>query len=63
MRILDLFGKYFLFLFLIQGFVLGFFDTKSFEKANLNQIAKKAKIVGRGSIIIAVILFLLRKII
>lgn len=61
MKILDLFGKYFLFLILIQGFILGFFDVKSFEKENLNQIAKKAKVVGRGAIIIAVILFILRK--
>lgn len=63
MKILDLFGKYFLFLILIQGFILGFFDVKSFEKENLNQLAKKAKIIGRGSIIIAVILFVLRKVI
>lgn len=63
MRILDLFGKYFLFLVLIQGSILGFFDVKSFEKENLNQVAKKAKIVGRGSIIIAVILFILQKVI
>lgn len=61
MKILDLFGKYFLFLILIQGFILGFFDVKSFEKENLNQVAKKAKVVGRGAIIIAVILFILRK--
>jgi hypothetical protein len=61
MKILDLFGKYFLFLILIQGFILGFFDVKSFEKENLNQVAKKAKVVGRGAIIIAVILFVLRK--
>lgn len=63
MKILDLFGKYFLFLILIQGFILGFFDVKSFEKENLNQIAKKAKVIGRGSMIIAVILFILRKVI
>lgn len=61
MKILDLFGKYFLFLILIQGFILGFFDVKSFEKENLNEVAKKAKVIGRGSIIIAVILFILRK--
>lgn len=61
MKILDLFGKYFLFLILIQGFILGFFDVKSFEKENLNQVAKKAKVVGRGAIIIVVILFILRK--
>lgn len=61
MKILDLFGKYFLLLILIQGFILGFFDVKSFEKENLNQVAKKAKVVGRGAIIIAIILFILRK--
>ncbi|MCY6369855.1 CLC_0170 family protein [Clostridium ganghwense] len=63
MKVLDLFGKYFLLLILIQGCILAFFDAKSFEISNLNEVARKAKIVGIGSIIAAVILFILRAVI
>lgn len=58
MRILGLFSKYFLALMLIQGFVLAFIDSKSFKRACMKRTANKAKIMGLGSIIISIILYL-----
>ncbi|MCY6485592.1 hypothetical protein OW763_14755 [Clostridium aestuarii] len=62
MRIIDLFGRYFLMLLLIQGIILGFYDSVNFKKANMPTMAKKSKIIGRGMVIIGIVLFIIRAI-
>ncbi|WMJ79705.1 CLC_0170 family protein [Clostridium sp. MB40-C1] len=63
MKILDLFGKYFLALILIQGSILIFFDARNFKKGNLNGLYKKARGIGIGWIVIAILLFSIKMII
>ncbi len=57
MKIIGLFNKYFVILMVIQGLVLIFVDSKSFNKANMRDIGAKAKFIGIGSIIISISLY------
>ena len=60
MRILGLISKYFLILMIIQGFVVGFIDSKTLKKANMKRAANKSKVIGIASIIVSIILYLLK---
>lgn len=57
MRILNLFGGYFLVLIIIQGLVLSTFDARSLKKAGMERASKKAKVIGRGIVLVGIILF------
>ncbi|WP_349305989.1 CLC_0170 family protein [Clostridium swellfunianum] len=60
MLIIGLFTKYFLILMVVQGIIVGFIDVSYFKKSNMGDTAKKARILGIGSIILGVGLFFLR---
>ncbi|WP_298845851.1 CLC_0170 family protein [Clostridium sp.] len=60
MRILDLFDIYFLIMMLIEGGVVLSVDTKFFKNSGMGMLGRKANTLGRASIIIASILFILR---
>lgn len=44
----------------VQGIIVGFIDVSYFKKSNMGDTAKKARILGIGSIILGVGLFFLR---
>jgi hypothetical protein len=44
---------------LVQGIIAAFIDTYSFKRSHLNYIARKARILGIGSIIIGIVLYFL----
>jgi len=58
-QIIKLCSKYFLILMLVQGIIAAFIDTYSFKRSHLNYIARKARILGIGSIIIGIVLYFL----
>lgn len=58
-----LFNINYLILMCIQGLILIILDYNSFKKQKNFVLAKKSKYLGYGSIIIAFILFIIRKII
>lgn len=60
MNIINLFTKYFLILMVIQGIVVGFVDVYGFKRDNMKDTAKKARILGIGSIILGFVLLFLR---
>lgn len=60
MILIGLFTKYFLFLTVFLGIIVGFFDAKRFKKNNMKSVAKKARILGISCIILCFGLFLLR---
>ena len=60
MRILNSFDMYFLAMMLIQGTVVLTVDARSFKKSGMNITAKKARVFGWLTILIATILFILR---
>ncbi len=60
--ILDLFNIYFLTLILIQGSVLVFYDYNSFKAINKFSLAKKSRYLGFTMMLIAILLFIVRKI-
>lgn len=60
MRILGLISKYFLILMIIEGFVVGFVDSKRLKKANMKRAADKSKAIGVAAIIVSIILYLLK---
>jgi hypothetical protein len=61
MLIVGLFTKYFLILMVVQGLVVTFIDASSFKYAKMTTAARKARILGLGSIALGIGLFLLRK--
>lgn len=63
MRVIDLFSKYFLLMMVIQGSIVGFYDSTKMKKLNWNEDAKLAKRIGLGAIIISSILFIMKIII
>lgn len=60
MKIVNLFTGYFLALILIQGFILGVIDLKSFQKAGMVRVCKKSKVISIGSIIVGIMVYILR---
>lgn len=60
MLIVGLFTKYFLILMVIQGYIVGIVDAKSFYKNNMKETAIKARALGIGFIFLGVGLFILR---
>jgi hypothetical protein len=62
MKVLDLFGTYFIFMMIIQGIIVGFYDSLKLKKINLESDSKLAKVIGIGSIILSLILFLIKSI-
>lgn len=63
MRVFDLFSKYFLLMVIIQGSIVGFYDSTKMKKLNLYEDAKLARKIGLGSIIISGILCIVKIII
>ncbi|PRR70801.1 CLC_0170 family protein [Clostridium thermopalmarium] len=59
MRIINLFGKYFLALLVIQGTVLSLIDSKDLKRSGMVEASRKAKAIGNAVIILGVILFAL----
>jgi hypothetical protein len=60
MRLLGLISKYFVMLMVIEGFLVGFIDSKSLKKSGMKREAYKSKIIGISAIIISVILYILQ---
>lgn len=60
MRIVDLFGTYFLALILIQGLILGLVDSKKFKLDNKSKMERKTKYISKGIMLTGVLLFMLR---
>lgn len=60
MRIVDLFNSYFLALLLIQGLILDLVDSKKLKQGSENRMERKTKYVGKGIIVIGILLFLSR---
>jgi hypothetical protein len=48
---------------IIQGLVVGFMDVKAFNRVNMKDTAKKARIIGLGSIGVGIILYAIRALI
>lgn len=61
MKIFGLTDLYFTILMIITGAVVGFWDYKTFKRHEMVDTARKAKIIGRGSIIVSVLLFIISK--
>jgi len=61
MLIVGLFTKYFLILMLVQGYIVGILDAKSFYKNNMKKTAIKARFLGIGFMALGIVLFLLRE--
>lgn len=61
MKLFDLTDQYFTILMIITGAVVGFWDYNTFERHQMMDTARRAKIIGRGSIIVAVLLFIISK--
>lgn len=60
MLIIGLFTKYFLILMVVQGAVVAFVDASYFKRSKMRDTAKKARVLGIGSILVGVGLFFLR---
>jgi len=58
MRIINLFGGYFLALIIIDFLVLSLLDANEFKKKGQFNVEKKAKLIGRVLIVIGVVLFI-----
>lgn len=59
MRIVNLFSIYFLILLVAQGLILDLVDSKKLQQGN-NRVGMKTRYVGKGIIIIGILLFALR---
>jgi hypothetical protein len=62
MKVLDLFGTYFIIMMIIQGSIVGFYDSIKFKKLNFESDSKLAKVIGTGTIILSLILFFIKSI-
>lgn len=60
MKVINLFGAYFLGLMIIEGIVLGCIDSKEFKKNKEIKLGKKSSAIGKGLVVLGVILFLTR---
>ncbi|MDP4143469.1 MAG: hypothetical protein Q8936_03160 [Bacillota bacterium] len=60
MRVLNQFDIYFVIIMVVQGIIVGFFDSKSMTSENRQDTALKAKVVGIGAIVIAIIAYIAR---
>lgn len=60
MRVINLFTGYFLGLMVLEGIVVGTFDSKEFKDAGKKKLEKKAKIVGRAVILVGILLYIVR---
>lgn len=60
MLLIGLFTKYFLLLMIIQGILVGIIDAARFKKSNMPDTAKKARILGIGSIALGLLLYTIR---
>ncbi len=60
MLVIGLFTKYFLILMIVQGIIVGFIDASGFDRNNMKDTAKKARVLGIGSIILGIALYFLR---
>ncbi|MFU0824900.1 CLC_0170 family protein [Clostridium sp.] len=59
MKIINLFGKYFLALLVIQGAVLSLIDSKELKRSGMIEASRKARVIGNGVTLLGVILFAL----
>ncbi|SHH51387.1 CLC_0170 family protein [Clostridium grantii] len=62
MKVLDSFGIYFIFMMIIQGVIVGFYDSTKFKKLNLERDFKIARFIGIGAIVVSLILFSIKSI-
>lgn len=46
---------------IVQGAVVGFFDAEGFKRNDMKDTAKKARIIGIGSIVLGIGLYTLRR--
>lgn len=60
MLIIGLFTKYFLILMVVQGIIVGFIDASGFKRNNMKDTARKARIIGIGSIVLGIGLYFLQ---
>lgn len=60
MRVINLFGGYFLALIIIDFLLLSFLDANEFKKKGQFDVEKKAKLVSKVLIIVGVALFIAR---
>lgn len=60
MLIIGLFTKYFLILMVVQGVIVGFIDASAFKRNNMKDTARKARIIGIGSIGLGIGLYFLQ---
>lgn len=60
MQIIGLFSKYFLILMVVQGIVVAFIDASDFKRNRMEDTAKKARLLGFGSIILGFFLYILK---
>lgn len=60
MIVIGLFTKYFLILMVIQGVLVGFFDAAAFKREDMKDSARKARIIGIGSIALGFALYAIR---
>lgn len=60
MKVINLFNGYFLGLMVLEGIVVGAFDSKEFKNAGKRKLGRKAKTIGRGVILIGVLLYIVR---
>jgi hypothetical protein len=61
MKLFGLTDQYFVILMIITGTIVGFWDYKAFKMKHMMDTARKAKIIGRGAIILSVLLFIMSK--
>lgn len=61
MLLIGLFSKYFLILMVLQGIVVGFIDAGAFKRNKMRDTAIKARILGIGSIVLGIALYILRR--
>jgi positive regulator of sigma E activity len=60
MIIIGLFTKYFLILMVVQGIIVGFIDVSGFKRNKMKDTARKARILGIGSIVLGIGLYFLQ---
>lgn len=58
--IVGLFTKYFLILMVMIGIIVGFIDAATFKREGMKDTARKARIIGLGSIALGFVLYAVR---
>ncbi|GAA0744155.1 CLC_0170 family protein [Clostridium oceanicum] len=61
-KILGALDKYFLMLMIIQGFIVGVVDAKSFKEKKMFKLYRKSKIIGIFIVILGVVSYIFHSI-